>query len=310
MVKTTMHVPEITTTKDDGTNATFVVEPLHRGFGVTLGNSLRRVLMSSLDGAAVTAFKIEDISHEFSTLPGVKEDVVQITLNLKQLRFRLFSDEPQTVEVSKKGKGPLTGADIKTTADIEVVNPQQLIATLDNPKSSLNMFLRVEKGRGYSPVEERKAEELEVGMIAIDALFSPTKRVRYKVERTRVGQVTDLDKLTIDVATDGSMTPTDALQQGAAILVEQFAVVSGEKRYSLPGVAEGEAQEADEPAELNFGVEDLNLSPRTTNALMNNNITTVRDLIGLSDSELKNLKGFGAKAYQEVIGKLKELELR
>lgn len=304
----TLHLPEIATVKDDGVDAEFVVEPLYRGFGITLGNALRRVLMSSIEGAAVTAFKVEGASHEFSALPGVTEDVVQITLNLKRLRFRVFSDEPQTVEINKKGKGTVTAADIQTTAEVEVANKDQVIATLDNPKASFVMSLRVEKGRGYSPVEERRGQELEVGMIAIDALFSPIRRVRYHVGHTRVGQVTGLDKLTLDVTTDGSLTPSEGVQQAAAILAEQLGVIAGEER--APIAAEQLGGDADEPDELNFSIEDLNLSPRTTNALMNNQITNVRDLIHLSDSDLRSLKGFGAKAYLEVVDKLKELELR
>ena len=305
MVKT-MHVPTVTTQEDNGQTGIFVIEPLHRGFGVTVGNSLRRVLLSSLEGAAVTAFALDGVSHEFSTLPGVKEDVVQITLNIKQLRLRVYSDEPQTVEISKKGKGVVKAKDIKTTADVEVANPELVLANLDNAKANFHLRLRVEKGRGYSPVEERSEEAYEVGMIVTDALFSPVQRVRYKVEHTRVGQVTDLDKLILEVATDGTLSPSDALKQASAVLVQQFAVVAGDH----PVMAEAAADIGEEPAELNFGIEDLALSPRTTNALSNNDITNVRDLLQLSDSELKNLKGFGAKAYQEVVDKLKELELR
>ncbi|MBI3984248.1 DNA-directed RNA polymerase subunit alpha, partial [Candidatus Microgenomates bacterium] len=259
----TLHLPEMTTVADDGTTASFVIEPLYRGFGVTVGNSLRRVLMSTLEGAAVTAFAVEGASHEFTALDGVTEDVVQVTLNLKRLRFRVFSDDVQEVTISKKGKGPVTGADIQVSADVEVLNPEQIIATLDNSKASLSMTLRVEKGRGYVPVEGRH-EDLEVGMIAIDALFSPVRRVRYKVSHTRVGQVTGLDKLVIDLVTDGSVTPTMAMQQAAAILAEQFAMIAGEEHARLVG-QEGNA-EGEEPDELSFSVEDLNLSPRTTNA--------------------------------------------
>lgn len=304
-----MHVPEITIKNDNGTAGTFIIEPLHRGFGITLGNALRRVLLSSLEGASVTAFKVEGVSHEFSTLPGVSEDLVQITLNLKQLRFRMFSDEPQFVEIKKSGKGEVTVKDIKSTADVEVVSSDQHIATLDGPKSSISMVLRVEKGRGYLPIEERDKEELEVGMIAIDSLFSPVRRVRYRVEHTRVGQVTDLDKLTLDITTDGSVSPTDALRQGSAILMNQFSVISGEQVPSTAGTSDGDTDESD-PNELNFSIDDLNLSPRTSNALMNNEISTVRQLVEISDAQLRELKGFGSKAYNEVVSKLKELELR
>ncbi len=305
-----LHLPEVTTVEDDGVNASFVLEPLYRGFGVTLGNAMRRVLMSSLEGAAITAFKVEGASHEFSSLAGVTEDIVEITLNLKRLRFRVFSDEPQVLELTKKGKGVVKAGDIKTNASVEVVNPDAPIARIDNDKATLKMQLRIEKGRGYHPVEDRHGEELEVGMIAIDALFSPVQRVRYNVTPTRVGQVTGLDKLTLEVTTDVAITPTEALQQAAAILVEQLSVIAGDARTSSNAPSASVTAADEEPDELNFSVEDLNLSPRTTNALINNSIMTVRELIQLSDSELKRLKGFGAKAYQEVADKLKELELR
>jgi len=307
MVKT-MHVPTITTQSDNGKNGVFSIEPLHRGYGITIGNSMRRVLLSSLEGAAVTAYALDGVNHEFSSLEGVKEDVVQVTLNIKKLRFRSYSDEPQTIEITKKGKGVVTAKDIKNTADIEIANPEQHIATLDNAKANFHLTLRIEKGRGYSPVEERRGEDYEVGMIAVDAMYSPVERVRYRVEHTRVGQQTDLDKLVIDVNTDGTLSPTEAIQQSAATLVSQFAVISGESRPTFD--TESTDATGDEPSELNFSIEDLGFSPRTANALTNNEITNVRDLIELSDNDLKTLKGFGAKAYQEVLDKLKELELR
>lgn len=299
----TIHLPDITTTQEGTNSATFVIEPLQRGYGVTLGNAMRRVLMSSLGGAAVTAFGVEGASHEFTTLEGVKEDVVQITLNLKRLNFRVYSDEPQTLTIKKKGKGEVKASDITANADVEVANPDQLIATLDNDKASIEMTLLVETGRGYMGVDER-VEQLPVGMIAIDALFSPVERVRYRIENTRVDQLTDLDKLILDIETDGSVAPWEALQQAATILVNQFNVLAG----GNAATATVEAPEYDD--ELAIGLDDLDLSSRTSNALQKNDITTLRDLTKLSDSELKNLKGFGDKAYEEVNSKLKELELR
>lgn len=298
-----IHLPDITKSDENATHGTFVVEPLHRGYGVTLGNSVRRVLLSSLAGGAVTAFSVEGASHEFTSLDGVKEDVVQITLNLKRLRFRVYSDEPQTVTLKKKGKGQVTGADVSGTADVEVANPDQVIATLDDDKTELSMTLQVEKGRGYVPVDERN-EQLPVGMIAIDALFSPVDRVRYKVENTRVGQTTDLDRLTLEIITDGTITPGQALQQSAGILVNQFSVLAGAE---TPEAVEAPEEDTDE---LAVSIEDMELSSRTTNALQKNEITTVKDLAQMSESELKGLKGFGDKAYEEVMAKLKELELK
>ena len=202
-------------------SATFVIEPLHTGYGMTLGNSLRRVLLSSIAGAAVTSFKIDGVSHEFTTVPGVKEDVVDIMLNLKRIRFRVFSDEPQTLRIEHKGKGEVTAKNITTNADVEVVNGDQVIATLDDDKNKFVMDLIVETGRGYRTIEEGAAKKPS-DMIALDAIFTPVLRVRYKVENTRVGQITDLDRLSLTIDTDGSITPRDAFEEAAAILVNQI----------------------------------------------------------------------------------------
>jgi DNA-directed RNA polymerase subunit alpha len=203
------------------TSATFAVEPLHTGYGMTLGNSLRRVLLSSIAGAAVTAFRIQGATHEFTSVAGVKEDVVDIMLALKGIRFKVFSTEPQTLTISKKGKSVVTAGDIKTTADVEVVNKDHVIATIDDAKASFDLEITVETGRGYRPVDET-AQRKSSDMITVDAIFSPVLRVRYKVENTRVGQMTDLDKLIITVDTDGSITPSDAFEEAAAILVNHI----------------------------------------------------------------------------------------
>jgi len=298
-----IHTPELKKIKSEDNRASFAVEPLYSGYGMTLGNSLRRVLLSSLSGAAATAVKIDGASHEFSSLDGVNEDVVEIILNLKRLRFKVYSDEPQTVTISKTGKGEVTGADIQTSADVEVVNGAQHIATIDGAKTKLQMEIRVEKGRGYVPVEQREGEKLEVGMIAMDALYSPIIRVRYNVENTRVGQITDLDKLVLEVETDGTVTPEDAVAQAASILVGQFSVVAGNP--VVPGAVSGE--EAVEAGGDNVMIEEINFTPRTSNALINNDIKTVKELRQLTDAELRELKGFGSKAYDEVKEKLAEL---
>lgn len=298
-----IHTPELKKIKSEGNRASFAVEPLYSGYGMTLGNSLRRVLLSSLSGAAATAVKIDGVTHEFSALEGVKEDVVEIILNLKRLRFKVYSDDAQVVTISKTGKGAVTGADIKTTADVEVVNTDQLIATIDGAKTKLQMEIRVEKGRGYVPVEQREGEKLEVGMIAVDALYSPIVRVRYNVENTRVGQVTDLDKLILEVETDGTITPEDAVTQAAQILVGQFSVVAGNP-VTATGVAGEETAEVGGDSVL---IEEINFTPRTSNALINNDIKTVKELRQLTDAELRELKGFGSKAYDEVKDKLTEL---
>lgn len=298
------------------TSSTFVIEPLHSGYGNTLGNSIRRVLLSSIAGSAITSFKIDSATHEFTTIKDVKEDIVDIMLNLKGIRFRVFGEEAQTLRIEKKGKGIVTAKDIKLNADVEVVNPDHVIATIDDDKASLVIDLVVETGRGYRTIEEsthRKASDT----IALDAVFSPVLRVRYKVENTRVGQATDLDKLSLTVDTDGSISALEAFEEANAILVNQYTALAGKTRVAASepvaqtpsqAVSAGSSEE-DEPTALNIPVEDLNLSARTTNALINNDIHTIKDLFALSDAELRDLKGFGSKALDEVKDKLAELEL-
>lgn len=291
----------------DANSAEFVIEPLHAGYGNTLGNSLRRVLLSSIKGAAIVAFRIEGATHEFTTVSGVKEDVVDIMLNLKNVRLKVHTDEPIELRLEKKGTGTVTAADIKTTADVEVVNPDQIIATIDDPKASVVIDLVVESGRGYRTIEDSSEARLHSDMIALDAMFSPVLRVRYKVESTRVGQDTNLDKLLLAVDTDGSLSPKEAFEEAAAILVNQYTALAGSTTVeSAP--APGEATE-EEASELNTPIEELNLTARTANALINNEIRTVHDLVTLSEQDLRELKGFGSKALDEVKDKLAELEL-
>lgn len=310
----TIHTPGLVSTDDhSATSATFTIEPLHSGYGMTLGNSLRRVLLSSIAGAAVTSFKIEGTTHEFTTVKGVKEDVVDIMQNIKRLRFRVFSDEPQTVRIVKSGRGVVTAGDIEKNADVEVVDKKQVIATIDDDKGKLVIDLVVDTGRGYRTIEEVAAKKAS-DHVAVDAVFSPVLRVRYKVENTRVGQMTDLDKLLLTVDTDGSITPRDAFEEAAAILVNQYTALAGQTRVEVAEVltAAGPAaggKSDEDPAELMTSIEDLNFSARTTNALINNEIHTLKDLFALSDSELRELKGFGSKALDEVKDKMAELEL-
>lgn len=308
-----IHTPGVVNVDEhNNTSATFTVEPLHTGYGMTLGNSLRRVLLSSIAGAAVTAFKVEGATHEFTTLPGVKEDVVDIMLNLKGIRFRVFGGETQTLRIVKKGKGNVTAKDIQVNADVEIVNPEHVIATIDDAKADFVMDLTVEAGRGYRTIEEGTARKAS-DMIAVDAIFTPVLRVRYKVENTRVGQMTNLDKLHLTVDTDGSITPREAFEEASAILVNQYTALAGQTRVESTAHVTGEdadtSENSDEPAELMTSIEDLNLSARTTNALINNDIHTLKDLFSLSDGELRELKGFGSKALDEVKEKLAELEL-
>jgi DNA-directed RNA polymerase subunit alpha len=312
-----IHTPGLVAVDDHSvTSATFAVEPLQSGYGMTLGNSLRRVLLSSIAGAGVTSFKIEGVTHEFTTVKGVKEDIVAIMLNLKQLRFRVYGEEAQNIRIVKKGKGPVTGKDIQGNADIEVVNQDQIIATIDDDKATLTVELVVETGRGYRTVEESTAKK-GGDYIALDTIFSPVLRVRYKVEKTRVGQVTDLDRLSLTVDTDGTITPRDAFEEAAAILVNQYTALAGKTRVAASEQADNSSATdgasqfvgSDETSTLNTPIEDLNLTARTTNALVNNDIHTIQDLFALSDAELRDLKGFGSKALDEVKDKLAELEL-
>lgn len=303
-----IHEPRLATVEEhSSTSATFVVEPLHTGYGHTLGNSLRRVLLSSIEGAAITAFKIEGVSHEFSSVPGIKEDVIDIMQNLKLVRFRLHSDEPQTLRLEKKGSGPVTASEIAKNADVEVVNGDAVICTLDDPKGMFVMDLVVDSGRGYRSIEESGEKRLTSDMIPLDAVFSPIERVRYKVENTRVGQATNLDKLLLTIDTDASLTPRAAFEEAAAILVNQYTALAGTTRVQTGATSSNDVE--NDGNDLMTSIEDLNLSARTTNALINNDIRTVSDLVTLGDAEMRELKGFGSKAMDEVRDKMAELEL-
>ncbi|HXH26698.1 MAG TPA: DNA-directed RNA polymerase subunit alpha [Candidatus Acidoferrum sp.] len=304
-----IHNPTLARIEDHSdTSATFYIEPLHTGYGMTLGNSLRRVLLSSITGAAVVAFKIEGATHEFTTIPGVKEDVVEIMLNLKKVHFISHTDEPVMVRLEKNGAGIVSAADIKLSADLEVVNPEAAIATIDDPKTKFIMDIVVESGRNYRTIEESTEKRLHSDMIAMDAAFSPVQRVRYKVESARVGQITDLNRLILTIDTNGSMKPKDAFEEAAAILINQYTALAGSTRIEA-GASIGSKMHGDDASELMTPIEDLNLSARTTNALINNEIRTIKDLVTLTDSELRELKGFGNKALDEVKDKLAEMEL-
>lgn len=303
-----IHNPALASVKDTGANSSsFVIKPLQAGYGNTLGNSLRRVLLSSIRGGAIVAFRIEGATHEFTTVPGVQEDVVDITLNLKGVNLSVHGDEPIELRLEKKGAGPVLAGDIKTTADVEVINPEHVICTIDDPKASVLIDLVVEAGRGYQTIEESSKKRLHSDMIAVDAMFSPVTRVRFKVDPTRVGQETNLDRLDLIVETDGSISPREAFEEAAAILVNQYTALAGSTTVeSAPALG---TEEDDEASELNTPIEDLNLSARTANALINNDIRTVHDLVTLSEQDLRELKGFGSKALDEVKDKLAELEL-
>ncbi len=297
------------------TSAEFVIKPLYYGYGNTLGNSLRRVLLSSIKGAAITAFSVEGATHEFTTIPGVREDVMDIMLNLKNIRFKMHTDAPVELTLEMKGdkqsekdgdKRVIAG-DIKLPAEVEIANPNQVICHIDDPKAVLKMHFVVESGRGYLTIEQASEDRIHSDMIAIDAVFTPVLRVRYKVENTRVGQDTNLQQLTLTIDTDGTITPKDAFEEAAAILVNQYtALAGGTKVESAPTPG---ASEAEDDSGLLLPIEELDLSARTANALLNNDIRTIRDLVTLSETDLKDLKGFGQKALDEVKEKLTELNI-
>lgn len=303
-----IHNPALAEIQDLSDNvATFVVKPLEPGYGNTLGNSLRRVLLSSINGAAIVAFKIDGVSHEFTSIEGVKEDVVDIMLNLKNIKFKAHTDSPVELRLEKTGAGVITAADIQASADMEVVNPDQIIATIDDAKTKFVMDLVVESGHGYKTIEESSEDRIHSDMIAVDAIFTPVLRVRYKVDNTRVGQVSNLDKLNITIKTDGSLSPREAFEQASAILANQYTALAGSTTIEAAPALGEEAE--DEASELHTPIEDLNLTARTTNALVNNDIRTVHDLVNLTEQDLRELKGFGSKALDEVKDKIAELNL-
>ena len=299
--------PALASVEEHSANsATFLIEPLHQGYGNTLGNSLRRVLLSSVEGGAIVAFRIQGVSHEFTTVAGIKEDVVEIMLNLKGVRLRVHTDEPVELRLEKKGAGEITAADIKVSADVEIVNPDHVIATIDDPKTSVIFDIVAESGRGYRTIEESSTDRLHSDMIALDAVFSPVLRVRFKVDGTRVGQETNLDKLSLTVDTDGTITPKEAFEEAAAVLVNQYTALAGSTTV-VSAAALGTGADED-TSELSTSIDELGLTARTANALVNNDIRTVHDLVTLTEQELRELKGFGSKAFEEVKDKLAELE--
>lgn len=303
-----IHNPALARIDETSANsATFVIEPLHAGYGNTLGNSLRRVLLSSIRGGAIVAFRVEGANHEFTTVPGVKEDVVDIMLNLKGVYVKVHGEEAIELRLQKTGAGPVTAADIKTTADVEVINPDHVICTIDDPKAQLVMDLVVDSGRGYLSIDDASTSRKHSDMVALDAMFSPVTRVRFKVDNTRVGQETNLDKLELTIETNGLVSPREAFEEASAILVNQYSALAGSTIVeSAPALG---TEDEDENNELNTPIEELGLSARTANALINNEIRSIHDLVTLSEQDLRELKGFGSKALDEVKDKLSELEL-
>lgn len=302
-------------TKDESTAtdvyAKFIAEPFETGFGHTVGNSLRRLLLSSLEGAAITSIKIDGAMHEFTTVDGVVEDVTDIVLNLKKVKFRVHSREPQTLLLSANKEGAVTAGDIELNQNVELVNPGQHICTLDR-KKKFEMELEIKVGRGFCPGDENKKADQSIGVIAIDSLFSPVTRVRYNVEAARVGQRTDYDKLLIEIWTDGRISPDDALTQASAILQHHLDVFVGYDKNAVEFEEEQKPQD-DEKAKLrkllNMSVNEIELSVRAANCLNNANITSVGQLALKSEAEMLKYRNFGKKSLNEIKEKLTALGL-
>lgn len=316
MTTKNIHEAKLDSIKDlSETSAEFVIKPLYPGYGNTLGNSLRRVLLSSVKGAAITAFSIEGTTHEFTAIPGVREDVVDIMLNLKNIRFKVHTDAPVELSLEMKGANQsekdgdkrVVAGDIKLPAEVEIANPNQTICHIDDPKYILKMRLIVEAGRGYLTIDKASESRVHSDMIAVDAVFTPVLRVRYKVENTRVGQDTNLQQLTMTIETDGTITPREAFEEAAAILINQYTALAGSTRVESSPAPGSNAD--DDDSGLMLPIEELELSARTTNALINNDIRTIRDLVTLSETDLRDLKGFGQKALDEVKEKLTEFNI-
>ena len=293
--------PRIVSEDGDERSGRFTIEPLDRGFGYTFGNSLRRVLLSSLEGAAVTAVKIEGVSHEFTTLPGVREDVTDVILNLKSLVCRLHGESPEIeVHLSKRGPGAVTAADIEAPADLEILNPDLELAHLAD-KGKLEMTLTIGRGRGYVPAELNRGPETTIGVIPIDSIFSPVRRVSYEVDSARVGQRTDYDKLVLDVATDGSVAPKDAIAEAAEILIRQLAIFTDLEKIDMGEIAAAEAEAPSSSHGMeNFPIEELELGVRSYNCLKRVGIETIGDLTSKSENELAAIPNFGRKSIEEV----------
>ncbi len=293
---------------EDNTYGKFVVEPLERGYGTTLGNSLRRILLSSLPGSAVTSIKINGVLHEFSTIPSVKEDVSEIILNLKNLAVKLDNEGPRTVMIDAEGPGEVTAAEIITDPDLEILNPELHIATLEEG-AKLVMEINISRGRGYVPAEQNKTEEMPIGVIPVDSIYSPVTKVNYVVENTRVGQVTDFDKLTLEIWTDGSIKPDEGASLGAKIMLEHLNlfIELTENFDQVEIMVEKEEDQKEKVLEMT--IEELELSVRSFNCLKRAGINTVEELTHKTEEDMMKVRNLGKKSLDEVKNKLSELGL-
>lgn len=303
---------EVTEISEDKKYGRFVVEPLERGYGITLGNSLRRIMLSSLPGASVSQVKIEGVLHEFSSIPGVKEDVTEIIMNIKSLAIKNSSDtnEPKTAYIEYEGEGIVRASDIQVDQDIEILNPDLVIATLCGKDTKLYMELTITKGRGYVSSDRNKTEDLPIGVIAIDSIYTPVERVNVTVENTRVGQITDFDKLTLDVFTNGTLVPDEAVSLAAKVLSEHLSLFIDLSENAKTAEVMVEKEDDEKEKVLEMSIDELELSVRSYNCLKRAGINTVEELTNKTSEDMMKVRNLGRKSLEEVLAKLKELGLQ
>jgi DNA-directed RNA polymerase subunit alpha len=303
---------EVVEISEDRKDGKFVVEPLERGYGITLGNSLRRIMLSSLPGAAVSQVKIEGVLHEFSSIPGVKEDVTEIIMNIKSLAIKNSSDtnEPKTAYIEYEGEGVVRASDIQVDQDIEILNPDLVIATLSGKDTKLYMELTITKGRGYVSSDKNKTEDLPIGVIAIDSIYTPVERVNVTVENTRVGQITDYDKLTLDVHTNGTLVPDEAVSLAAKVLSEHLSLFIDLSENAKTAEVMVEKEDDAKEKVLEMSIDELELSVRSYNCLKRAGINTVEELTNKTSEDMMKVRNLGRKSLEEVLAKLKELGLQ
>ena len=303
---------EVAEISEDKKYGRFVVEPLERGYGITLGNSLRRIMLSSLPGAAVSQVKIEGVLHEFSSIPGVKEDVTEIVMNIKSLAIKNNSDtnEPKTAYIEYEGEGVVRASDIQVDQDIEILNPDLVIATLSGKDTKLYMELTITKGRGYVSSDKNKTEDLPIGVIAIDSIYTPVERVNVTVENTRVGQITDYDKLTLDVHTNGTLVPDEAVSLAAKVLSEHLSLFIDLSENAKTAEVMVEKEDDEKEKVLEMSIDELELSVRSYNCLKRAGINTVEELTNKTSEDMMKVRNLGRKSLEEVLAKLKELGLQ
>lgn len=299
---------EVVEVSEDSTYGKIVVEPLERGYGTTLGNSLRRILLSSLPGAAVTSIQIDGVLHEFSTIPGVVEDTTEIILNLKKLALKIHSDEEKLLEIDFEGGGIVTAGDIRVDSDVEILNPDLHIATVED-NGRFHMRINASRGRGYVPADRNKSEEQPIGIIPVDSIYTPITRVNFGVENTRVGQVTNYDSLTLEVWTDGSIRPEEAVSLGAKILTEHLNLFVGLTEEAKEAEIMVEKEEDQKEKVLEMTIEELDLSVRSYNCLKRAGINTVQELTTKTEEDMMKVRNLGRKSLEEVQFKLNELGL-